>query len=95
MLRLRRYLSLTSELANVGRRDSVSSPLRKKNYVYYKSGPTLADTTKSLKLANMEERVVATDYREATWDPICEFKTCDKTQLQQSLKAKICYTWIL
>ena len=75
MWRLRRQLSLTSELANVGRRDSVFSPLKKKTYIYYKSGPTLADTTKSLKLANVAERVVATDYREPTWDPIGKFYT--------------------
>jgi len=65
-----RFVSFTSRLGGLGRRDSVSSPLKKKPTIFYKKGPTLADTTKSLKLANVDERVIAEDYRETTWDPI-------------------------
>ena len=65
-----RFVSFTASLGGLGRRDSVGSPLKVKPTIFYKHGPTLADTMKSLKLANVEQRIIAEDYRETTWDPI-------------------------
>ena len=39
----------------------------------------MADTEKSLKLANVPERIYAEDYRVTTWDPICKFHVTEKT----------------
>ena len=68
----KRYFSRVTPLLGIGRKDFNFSPFKAEAqpFLALKGGPKLADTRKSMKLANVDRRIIAEDYRTSTWDPI-------------------------